>query len=580
MKKIKDWLMKNKNNIYIMSICVLAASMPLFMNYFIFGDDLIFHLNRIEAMYEGIKTGMFPVKLHSVWINDYGYPVGVFYGDWLLYIPVFFKIMGLSIMRSYQLFVVLINLFTVVVSYYSFKRLFSSSNLGILGAVIYTLSLYRLENIFSRAAVGEYCAMIFFPLIFVGMYEILMEKRKTNSISPVILLSLGFTGLIHSHILSCLIVALFIIISCILFYRKLLKIHVLRSLISVLFLTLLLSLDFIIPFMDYYLQNSFNINSDGWGQHYIQEQGLFFSQIFSVFVKPRGGGWSTSQGVANETTFSLGFPVIIGILLYVYSLINIEKKTKRDGIGIYSFSMFWLAVFMMSSRFPWNVISDINLILESLIKTLQFPWRLLSVACLFSTIFICVALRDLKKYLVDELKYIPVFLIGVAIIVSVSWYSNTIIFDEEYGAPLFYDVNDEEVSKYIYTGEYLPEGTNVNLLIHDKIQVSDNVWFENYSREGFTVNCNVFSNGCDGYIEFPLLFYKGYFAKDSNTGQDIKVISGENNVVRVLLPNNYNGNIEVKFQEPILWRIGELITVFSFGVLFVYIIIFMCRKCK
>lgn len=54
--------------------------------------------------------------------------------------------------------------------------------MGLAGVAIYVLSLYLLENLYSRAAVGEYCAIIFFPMILVGMYEILMEKKENKRV--------------------------------------------------------------------------------------------------------------------------------------------------------------------------------------------------------------------------------------------------------------------------------------------------------------------------------------------------------------------------------------------------------------
>ena len=48
------------------------------------GQDLGFHLMRIEGIAEGLENGVFPVKMQGLWMEGYGYPVSVYYGDFLL----------------------------------------------------------------------------------------------------------------------------------------------------------------------------------------------------------------------------------------------------------------------------------------------------------------------------------------------------------------------------------------------------------------------------------------------------------------------------------------------------------------
>ena len=61
------------------------------------------------------------------------------------------------------------------------------------------------------------------------------------------------------------------------------------------------------------------------------------------------------------------------------------------------------------------------------------------------------------------------------------------------------------------------------------------------------------------YIELPLLYYKGYRAKESG-GEILPVVCGENNVVRVLVPSGFQGIIEVDFKGFWYWRAAEVIS--------------------
>lgn len=579
--KMKDKVRVNVNRWFLILICVIVASLPLFMNYLINGHDLEFHLIRIEGIYNGIKNEIFPVKIQDYWFNGYGYPVGVFYGDWLLYIPVLFRFLGFSIQASYQLFVFIINFLTAVVAYCSFKRLFNDEKIGVLGCYIYTLSLYRLENVYSRAAVGEYCAMIFLPIVFLGMYEILFEKDQGKS-SPVVILSIGLTGLIHTHMLSCEMVAIFILITCVIFIKNVLKRNTFVKLLLTVLITVLLSLDFLVPFLDYYIQDYVLVTSElwVWRRIPIQDLGLFLNQIFAVFIKPFGQSVGIEAGVYKEITFSIGLPLILGMILFGYVALNINKEQKRDlvfKIGVYSFVMFVFTLLLSSRYFPWTKISTIHEICLSLISSIQFPWRFLSIASLFGVIFSCVSIIYLEKKLKEAYRYLPLYTIFFALIISVGAYNNSILFEaNEEGDYYCYNADDLNIKRFD-AGEYLPESTVGSQLEEGKIFKTNNIILREYSKEGLSIECNVFADELGGYIEVPLLYYKGYKVIDTNTNLNLDFVNGNNNVIRIILPANYSGNIKIFFEEPIYWRIAEIVTYCSIIILVVYLLFYVTK---
>lgn len=571
---------KQRKIVFGLILIALVSSNLVFVNYLIGGHDLGFHLNRIESMFIDIQSGTFPVKIQSAWLNGYGYPVGVFYGDLLLYIAVFMRFMGFSIQTSYHIWVIVVNLITTFISYYSFKRLFNSSNMGLAGAAIYVLSLYRLENLYSRAAVGEYCAMIFFPMILVGMYEILKDKREKKYLPVTLLLAFGLSGVIHSHILSCVIVVGFILLSCVIFIKRVLKPKVFFRLVSVVMITLLLSLDFIVPFLDYYTLD-FKVNSVEWGIAYIQNMGSHLIQIFSMLVNPQGTGYSPSYGITAEMTVGIGVVPLIGFLLFVYLLINGgEKKFQYSdfGLAIYSFGMFIVSVLISTCYFPWDQIAHINDFLGSVIGIIQFPWRFLTMAVLFSTVLICIVLKEFKEGFSESLKYMPTILVGVFLMVTVSIYSNSYMLDEEFGNPDFIYEASELNFEQIYSGEYLPAETDEMLLTKDNVVATENVKYANYEKNNLHAKCYVSTDdGEAGYIEFPLLYYKGYTVVSDVNGADLSVQAGDNNVVRVILPKDFSGNIDVFFEEPIYWKVAELVTLGSMGISLIWIFVNIWR---
>mgnify|MGYP006993691048 CR=1 FL=1 len=66
---------------------------------------------------------------------------------------------GIPFYESYNIFVLLVNLAAAALSYYSFKKIFKSAKTGAAASMVYTLSIYRITDIYVRQAVGEYTAL-------------------------------------------------------------------------------------------------------------------------------------------------------------------------------------------------------------------------------------------------------------------------------------------------------------------------------------------------------------------------------------------------------------------------------------
>ena len=95
-------------------------------------------------------------------------------------------------------------------------------------------------------------------------------------------------------------------------------------------------------------------------------------------------------------------------------------------------------------------------------------------------------------------------------------------------------------------------------------EAGDGVEIDAYSKEYLSIDLqcrNTRENA--GFIDLPLLYYKGYSAVDADSGNRLEVCAGENNVVRVLIPMDYNGSLKIRFVPPGYWRISELVSTVS-----------------
>lgn len=207
---------KNRRDAMILVCAAAFACMPLLWRGVYDGHDLLFHLNRIEGIASGLRNGQFPVRIHSSTLLGYGYAAPEFYPELFLYFPAALRNLGVSLSASVRVFEACINLATALACYLCVRSLMRSRRAAVGASVLYTLCIYRLVNLYTRATLGESLAMIFFPIVLLGLYEVLRRDEKRWP-----LLALGMTGVCMSHLLSTLFCAAFCALAAVLSVKKL-----------------------------------------------------------------------------------------------------------------------------------------------------------------------------------------------------------------------------------------------------------------------------------------------------------------------------------------------------------------------
>ena len=194
----------NKFKIGILLILIaLFVSYPLYNDYLVYSHDINFNLVRIEGLKEAIGNFQIPARIHPIENNGYGYATSLLYPELFLYVPAILRLLNTSMVFSFKIFLVLINLAAVVSMYLCVKNISKSTTSGIIGAIIYAVANYRLENVFTRAAVGEGLALAFLPIAIWGLYELLVGNKKKWYICVI-----GITFVIQSHVLSSILTAI------------------------------------------------------------------------------------------------------------------------------------------------------------------------------------------------------------------------------------------------------------------------------------------------------------------------------------------------------------------------------------
>ena len=142
-------------------------------------------------------------------------------------------------------------------------------------------------------------------------------------------------------------------------------------------------------------------------------------------------------------------------------------------------------------------------------------------------------------------------------LISTGWYYHSFLSN---GEPYrIYDTY-ELPSIQIYSAEYLPAGSELQGYSEMRYAASPNLNVNEVQKKGTTLSCYVENGPENGYLEVPLINYKGYAAKHLESNTPLVLENGYNNCIRLKIPASFSGNIEIKFIPPIYWRIAESIS--------------------
>ncbi len=130
---------------------------------------------------------------------------------------------------------------------------------------------------------------------------------------------------------------------------------------------------------------------------------------------------------------------------------------------------------------------------------------------------------------------------------------------------------------YISGAEYLIQGTDLDALTFERPAPSEGVILTSYDKNYLHVETSVISEVEDGYIDLPLLLYKGYHAV-TDTGEALELTFSDNKNIRVMLPEGTT-RFTLDYSEPMLWRLAELVTLLSYlGLIVLWILSARRRK--
>lgn len=493
----------------ILGIALLATS-PMMQTYLYNGDDLCYHLARLEGLKDGILDGQIPVNILPDGLKNHGY-LNAMYPYLFLYVGAFLRICRVSLALSYKVLIFLANLGAAVSAYVAVKSMVQSRRSVILAVVLYTLMPYRFTNIFSRGDLGEILALAFWPLVIAGLYHVILGDRR-----KWYFLVIGFSGALQSHILSAAFVAVICVVTALVYVGRIIRDKRYVEIGKAAGLSMLLNMWYLVPFMIYYYMEDICKDSLRWSSYF--EQSINLSNL------------TQSLSLYNKQYFSLGLALLgcLGIGVVYLLCEHRNEKADLDGYLLYLLVMGCILAFMTTGYFPNRTLLD-NSLFENIATMIQFPWRFLGPACA-CMMFVGVIGLSRSDILKPFRNIIFALLIGLnlLVIVSVPTDNNHMPYDNpEAVASKGHESKLVANIGLFYPHEWRLDGASDERLTSSVIASDmNNITIYDYQKKGTKAVISYSATTDRGYIELPMLSYLGYRAYDEN-GQKVEIRRGD-----------------------------------------------------
>lgn len=349
-------------------VLVLIVSLFLTADLFLHpGRSITFdghvHITTIAQFYNALRDGEFPVTWANGFAN-YGLPIPLVAHQTTSYLGALLQFFTHNPVLAYNI-VILIGVFLSSSLFYRFLRYYFSQEVALVSATLFHFAPYRITNIYVRGAIPEVFGAVFLPVVLIGLYQFLHEKKRLG----LLLIILGTTMLALTHPMMLILSSVVILPFALSLLWPLQK-HILDSVKIGLAGVLGLSIAgyYLLPLLVEIKYFSYGTTANHFrGQAGSLQFPSSFFESWSYFDVGHPGPRENTLTIGTIETVIL----LIGITVLIW-LIS-KKKLKKIDWPVLSWIMSGLlALFLMSkaSLFLYEHIS--------VLSNIQYQWRNLS----------------------------------------------------------------------------------------------------------------------------------------------------------------------------------------------------------
>lgn len=204
---------KSKQTVLIQYVLpgAIMLLLAIVSTYFVFAggrfyvsDDGVFYLSRFESIYQSLAVGEWPSRLNFIGFNHQGAAITGMYpwlSSWMFLVPRFF----VSPMWSLMIGFLILNLMTIVATWFLMRRLTDKPLLQWLGLILYQFNGYHFIAMYSRGAFAEGIGYLALPIVVLGLIDIWQERKWGWAI-----LGFGMSIAANGHVLSLILLSVMV----------------------------------------------------------------------------------------------------------------------------------------------------------------------------------------------------------------------------------------------------------------------------------------------------------------------------------------------------------------------------------
>ena len=539
----------------IVILSLVVTSLPLFCESLFWGADAPAHVMRLEGVKDALLNRQVPVYIFPKSANGYGL-LGYLYPNLFLYIPALTRIAGISIPFTMNALYIFINVLTAALAYIGAGAFYEKKEARYLFTVLYVLLPYRLVNIYTRADLGEVVVMSFLPLVFAGLYVCVSDRSLWNEKKGIAALTIGMTGVIHSHVLSSAMICGVAFVYALIFIRNVIKREKIKIVLSSMSWTVLLNIGYIVPFIKFYL---FGLNFDVELDRGVIFEGKYsLAELFRIHDFSNGTAWGGVSIIG-----------VIGIILFILGVVIGLKNREINSFMIVSGIIAVVLIISNGGEFPWYRFKEIEVV-SAVMRVFEFSFRVMLISAPLLAIVMTYYIYTLKAD--DSVR--TVLAVAVAMIAFISVIPG--IIGETKSEPFISRLGGGASDTILR--EYLPEGVTPGVYSEDRLfWSSEDLIFDKYVKDGLQVDFDYATTGTDDeWLAPPVLYYPGYKAvavTSSGEKYELGVSQGDYFRTRIDLPVSLSGShVKMYFAGKWYFNIAHAISLMSLAV-FTFIII-------
>jgi len=557
--------MKQYVIITLLALLAIPFLWPFFNKGYIETDDGLWAVIRQASLHNELRQGQFPVRWSGSLNFSYGYPLFNFSYPGPYYIGEFFKLIGFDFIWSVKLVFIFATIVSVVGMYIFARELWKNDLAGIIAALFYLASSYRLINLYLRGSVGEIVAFALFPLICFAGIKLLATGKRRYLLAGALLIAL----LIISHNVMALLFlpyfVLFILGEIFLRYTKftiLIKDYIevfknrkkgfkdnadqslffkhIHLVVTMLLIGIGLSAFFWVPALG-------EVSHTKLGTTPLTDISKEFDKVNGLFSTPFDNQSDTNDALENNFKNGLNYSLVTvlfaALLLALFYRKNYHVASHRVLLYLTGY-VIALLLLTPVSEIIWKYLPGL--------KMVDFPWRMYGILIFLSPIIAsAIALIPRLKYFGIVLAIVPLVynlsIVGQAKIVN---YPNS-----------FYETNqatttsaDEYLSKWLKTPI---RDSPIGLISRSN---SENIFTSSVNKNTSTAKKITYTTDRPDKIQLAIMYFPGWELKLDGSPHPFTY---DNGLINTTVPAGTH-TLDAVFTDTPIRIFGNTLTITTF----------------